>query len=362
MQSFYHQFLCECLRCNSDGARALRNDARWNWERLFQAASQEMVLPALAGAVPDAPPDVSEFLSAVEFLSRDRNRAIFEELEIAAGLLNEIGIEPVLLKGVAYLATGVYRNPGRRYLMDLDLLVPEARLKDAAEILMQNGFAREDEDQFGRFRHHYPPLRRPGSVSIELHHSLGLGRCASLLPAREVTERAVLHDFNGVRVRIPCPEHLMTHLILHSQMQHPYNERIWPPLRAMYDLVLLQGRFSDSIDWKNIELRFRRARQYGMLALHLLEVRRALGLAAPMQLRLNRLTRLRWHRRKLLRRVPVLRYLDPVYMFSTVFIRRFRVLRNVVSTGEGWKHFVVQLCKPDVYQRLFTDVVEGRGR
>ena len=35
----------------------------------------------------------------------------------------------------------------------------------------------------------------------------------------------------------------MDHLTMHSQLQHPYNERVGPLLKEMYDLVLLQRRF-----------------------------------------------------------------------------------------------------------------------
>ena len=368
MPDLSHQFLCACLGCDIAGARELLQHPLWSWEQLFEEANREMVLPVLSTAMPGleleafTPPDVLDFLSAIESLNLERNQAILSELKLAVRLLNEIGIEPVLLKGAGYIATGVYQNPAARYLLDLDLLVPEEQLQHAAETLMQNGFLRDETDQFGRFRHHHPQLRRPGSIAIELHHRLGMGPCASLLPAAEVIDRSVPHDLNPLRVRVPCPEHLATHLILHSQLQHSYNERIWPPLRGMYDLVLLQLRFAGSIDWVHIANRFRRGRRYGVFALHLLDVRDALGLELPIPIRLSALTTLRRHRRQLLRRVPALRYLDPIYMFATVCFRRLRLLRNVLATRGGLRHFLGQLLAPGVYQRFLTDLLEGRGR
>jgi len=154
----------------------------------------------------------------------------------------------------------------------------------------------------------------------------------------------------------------MTHLILHSRVVHPYNERIWPPLRAMYDLVLLQRQLGRSIDWTNIECCFRKGRQHGLLTLHLLHVCGTLGHKMPIPIRHTGLTRLRWLRRKLLRRWPTLRYFDPVYMFSAVFIRCFRVLRNMLSTPGGAGPLFELLFEPGVYGRIFTDLIEGRGR
>ena len=45
--------------------------------------------------------------------------------------MNSRGIVPVLLKGAAYLKTGVYEDPAARILSDLDLLVEEARVSEA---------------------------------------------------------------------------------------------------------------------------------------------------------------------------------------------------------------------------------------
>jgi hypothetical protein len=335
-----------------------------DWEDLIQIAATERVLPSLRslGGPSQFPGEVANFLSAVEDLNFERNEAILEELATVASLLNEAGIEPVLLKGVAYLLTGVYANPATRYLWDVDLLIPEPQLPSAVEVLGRNGFASDQNYRLGFFRHHHPPLKRPGSVHFELHHRLGMGICQSLLPASEVLAQSALHDFQGARVRIPSPEHLMAHLIMHSQVQHSYNERIWPPIRAMYDLTLLRRRFDMAIDWTSMQLRFRRARQSAVLALHLLQVREVLGLQTPFPIRLTGLTYLRWFRRKLLRELPALRFIDPIYMYSTVMIRRLRLLRNVLAAPGGLRHVAREFLAPGIYQRLLTDIIEGHGR
>ena len=365
MMSSEYQFLATCLGDDrTTGLTPMRND----WDRVAQLAMEESILPLLQSRINQhelgaaLPPEVAAFLSAVEDLNRERNDHILNEVKFAARLLNEVGIEPILLKGVAYLTLGVYPNPATRYLRDVDLLVPEEQIEAALDILVRNGFEPDHSDQFGLFRHHRPPMRRAGSVFLEVHHCLCLSKCGSLLPASELVERSVAHDLDGVRVRVPCPEDLFTHLVMHSQIQHPYNERIWPPLRAMYDLNLVLLRFRDAIDWRSIERRFRAAGQFGLLVLHLSQVNETLGTSAPFQYQLNSWTRLRWLRRKLLRRVPALRYADPIYMFSTVLVRRLRVLGNMFRKPDGLRHLVRQLCTAGVYRRVATDVVEGRGR
>ena len=96
-----------------------------------------------------------------------------------------------------------------------------------------------------RFRHHYPQLQRPRgadssrSAPVELHHSLGHGLSRKLLSGEDLLRGSSLKEWIGVRIRVPSPEHLVTHLILHAQLHHCYSERIWPPLRAMNDLAMV---------------------------------------------------------------------------------------------------------------------------
>jgi hypothetical protein len=362
----YRSFLCHCLRSDVAAARELCQASAWSWERLFQTATEEAVLPALAFAVHEgldisAPSEVSDFLAAILSLNRERNQRIWRELSAAVELLNNIGIHPVLLKGAAYLAAGVYSDLGIRYLVDLDLLIPETQLLRAFQYLLESGYSYDKSDQFGQFRHHYPPLRK-ASVAIELHHKLGLGPCQSILPAEEVIENAAPVELDGIRFRVPSPTHQVAHLVMHSQIQHPYNERIWPPLRALYDLLRLQRRFPDAINWAELTHRFKTPGQLGLLQMHLIDVRDALGLTLPIDCTLTLVTQLRWQRRRVLRKRPALRYLDPIYMFSAVCLRRLRVLRNVLAAPRGTKYLAAQLSAPGIYERLFLDVLEGRGR
>lgn len=362
--NIYLRFLCACLRGEGDSARALTETADWKWELLFRVANEQAVLPPVGIALtkhPEfIPPEVADFLLGVVELNRLRNQHILSELQAVARLLNEKGIEPVLLKGVAYLAGKVYPDAAARYLLDIDLLIPEEQLPRAAEILMKNGFQRDDTDPFGLFRHHHPPLWR-GSISIELHHRLGLGPCESVLSAAEVFRSASSIDLDGIRVRLPSPTHLMTHLVMHSQLRHPYDERVWPPLRALCDVVQLDRCFGADVNWEDIGGRFRKASRYGLLVLHLLDIRDSLGFMTPLDLRLTMLLRLRRLHRKLLRRFPPLRYLDPIYMLSTLFSRRLLILRSLFTTPGGFKHLVTQLLERGVYQRFLQDFVQGRG-
>jgi hypothetical protein len=364
----YRDFLCAAFRSDCAEVRTALQRDTWNWETLIRTASNEALLPGLHNQfksldlLNELPLDIADFLLAVETANRERNEAITAELKAAVAHLNRIGIEPVLLKGLAYLTTGVYEDPAHRFLMDIDILVPEEQREVAAEALIQNGWVADHLDPFRNFRHHAPPLRRPSSVWIDIHHSLGIGACERVLPARGVIERSVAVNLDGLRVRVPAKEDLLTHLIMHSQIQHPYHQRIWPPVRAMADLLHLSRRFGPDLNWGSVANRFSAAGKYGVFALHLLQVQDSLSLAPQLCVTLNPFLQFCRYRRRALQNHPTLRYLDPFYMFPMALAHRLRRLRKMLKTRKGAQCLLSQILAPENYLHLWTDLVQGRGR
>jgi Uncharacterised nucleotidyltransferase len=114
-----------------------------DWERVLRQASGDLVLPALAAALRDldlsrsVDEELRAFLEAVHGANVERNRELRGELRAVIGVLNRVGIEPVLLKGAIRLVDGLYPDDGWRMLRDLDLLVPEARWAAAVQALQQ---------------------------------------------------------------------------------------------------------------------------------------------------------------------------------------------------------------------------------
>ena len=98
------------------GNRELTLCPDWDWDQTVAIAAREEVLPTLAGKL-SCPPDLSDFFATIHELNAERNRQLIGEIETLALLLNQAGIEPVLLKGSAYLVTGVYCDPADRWLL-----------------------------------------------------------------------------------------------------------------------------------------------------------------------------------------------------------------------------------------------------
>jgi hypothetical protein len=358
--------LAACLDGSFESRARIPHGPEGDWEGLIRAASRELVLPALSrcfrriGVEP--PPEVAEFLATVEDLNSSRNIRILEEMWTIASILNGLGIEPVALKGAAFLLAGVYPEPGCRYLCDLDLLVSQSDLRAAAEALERDGYRQDGRDAMARFRHHYPQLQRPsaegaGSAPVELHHSLGHGVSRRILSGGEMMRGSQLVEWKGVRIRVPSPEHLATHLILHSQVHHCYSERIWPPIRAMYDLAVLDRHFGPRLDWADVERRFQSCGQRSTLLLHLLQVRKTLGMPLPFAFDLGWIGRAQWMRRQALNRWPALRMADPVYLASATLSRRIQFLTSIVSAPGGWKSAAQTLVRPGFYRRLLSEIV-----
>jgi hypothetical protein len=351
-----------CFNGNAEERAAMMQKSDAEWEVFIRWASKERVLPAVAASGLPCPPEIANVLSTCLDFNRERNLRILEEVKEISRLLNEAGIEPVLLKGAAYLAVGVYADPGERYLLDLDLLIPKIQVAAAAQKLLSNGFEQNPSHAFVRFGHHYPPLSRTGLVSVELHSILGLGVCEELLRADDVIAKSQRQLLGGVSLRVPCPDHLMIHAIMHSQIHHAPAGKFWPPLRSMLDLKRLQLAFGGSLDWRRIANSFRSVRRYGTFALHLDDMKSMYGLNLPTDIRLGLFEKIRRFRRNVLRRWWKLRFLDPGYMFSAVCTNRINLLVRVIKTPGGIWFLLKEAIRPNIYRRFLADVVGGGKR
>ena len=239
--------------------------------------------PALGAAWP-APAKV---VLATQFREATlRNLAIQADLVRLHRSLAGAGIPGLALKG-AYLAHHAYPHPATRTMRDIDLLVPEAAIMRAFEVLLANGCARLDRYSgdpaaFLAGGKHLPPLRTPsGQVNVEVHarlvhpeHARDGGVDEPGLWARQVQA-----PIGGQALAFLSPTDLLLHLVVHAAYDHRFDNG---PL-TFVDLAMLIER--QPIDWP---LLWQLAGQGGWLrgvALLLAMVEQLCGLRLPPEAR-----------------------------------------------------------------------------
>ncbi|MFO1421381.1 MAG: nucleotidyltransferase family protein [Candidatus Competibacteraceae bacterium] len=201
-----------------------------NWPALYRLATAHLVAPSLyatlaARAQLDRiPPDVREALAVLHQLNQQRNRRLRAVLRDTARLLNQAGIEPLLLKGAIALLPDQYPHAFARMLGDLDLGVAGTEAHRAAEVLRAAGFycaPNINPANWSPGCHHLVPLFHPsGDGYVEIHQELLIARVPKValsLPMMQASARTL--DWDGLRLRIPSLEHRLLHNALHHQLQ-----------------------------------------------------------------------------------------------------------------------------------------------
>lgn len=352
----YYRFLTSVLRGTTPEGREWLSPG-WRWDELIRIASDETILPPLSfglkqlGLWDQLPLQTTDFLEAYTELNALRNRQLYSEIEGAAISLNAAGIEPLVLKGPAYILGGAYPDPAHRFNLDIDLLVPKSQVEQTFLILRGAGYAPAVEDPLARASHHLPALVQEDKIRIELHNELGTRRCRQLLPAEEIYGRSHRLPLGAAAVRIPCPTDLIAHLIVHSQIHHGAEQRMWPPLRVQYDLFVLARHYGSAIDWADIRDRFERHGYRRVLEMHLLQIADTLRYIPPIPIRRGFSTRLHWAHRRALWRLPELRFVDPsVFLSAATNIRPS--MSEVLRMEGGMRYLLTRRFAGRVYQKL----------
>ncbi len=172
------------------------------WEKFVWTGSSHFVLPALFtsfdrnGILPMLPEELTEHMRHIYNLNAERNRRIVMQCRQISQLLFPAGIRPVFLKGAALLLMGLYKDMGDRMMEDIDLLLPEAEIPPALEILQKGGYLQhpvdEGKGEVYADHHHLPPMYHPGQVAtLEIHRYPVHGEIRELIPEEAVLTEAV---------------------------------------------------------------------------------------------------------------------------------------------------------------------------
>jgi hypothetical protein len=305
------RFLASQLTAGHHAAPPDRPLAELPWEDIVALANWQQVTPALwcglraQGVAHLLPGEAQEFLCYLHAQNVKRNGHLHRQIIEETWALNRAGIEPLLLKGGAYLLLDLFGDPGARILCDIDMLVPAEQLDLAWQTLHELGYKANPEEA-KRFtdHHHLPPLYRAGDhASIEIHQRPLHDRADAFLGAAQLWQESIALDIEGARLRVSDPTSLVLHNILHTQVVNLFHQRGLVCLRHLHDLAHLQHRFGTQVDWARIDALFARHKRsrvlhtYLHLAQQLVNVRPPLGIEPGLSSALHYwrcLARLQW--------------------------------------------------------------------
>jgi len=131
------------------------------------------------------------------------------------------GVAPILLKG-ADARLRLYGNPFVRPMSDLDLLISPEELPQAQGILDGLGYTRSSDSHCFRpgFRKRFMGqihFTSPnGRLMLDLHWYIEAVANFYRLPYQRLGQMAIPWEYEGMPVRLLCPEHALIHLCLHN--------------------------------------------------------------------------------------------------------------------------------------------------
>ncbi|MCB1357472.1 MAG: nucleotidyltransferase family protein [Maritimibacter sp.] len=198
-----------------------------------------------------------EGFAVAHALNTDRNGALLVQLERVVVRLNAAGIEPIILKGMSHLATGLWPTSGSRLVSDIDLLVAPDEMDPAFSALEDlAGIGPQDRghpEVNARHKHMMPVIGAGGPAAVELHHALYAGTDARVAPPEMLRERAQTVGIGMGRAKILSP----TDRVLTAMMHGPAGNGTYlvPTLqmRDMLDIRFLDRSHGAEIDWSWIQ-------------------------------------------------------------------------------------------------------------
>ena len=275
---------------NDNELNKLLVDECMDWPLALSIGSQHFVLPLLFWRLRQKellsllPQDVQDCLEGAYELNTLRNHELKDQITDLARTLNSMAVEPVLLKGAAALASGLYDDMGLRMMTDVDVLIPE-RLDDCVEALIRRGYRGTGSGKSAPrdFHHHEPLVCDDYSTAVELHIHAVHHPFTGLLSAGEVWAQSRRVELGGGAVaRLPSPTHFAVNSMVRSQLSRGGRDMV--RMYQLYDVVMLRRAGDAAIDWASVRQRFDRAGYGAALRAYLWMIERLFGQPCPAEM------------------------------------------------------------------------------
>jgi hypothetical protein len=218
-------------------AQADAPDASWvtalTWDGVGAAVGWALRALDLRGVAPPEPDAL-----AAEAYDEARQQSVQQTADLARiGVeLEAAEIPAIALKGSALLVGNVSPALGIRWMADIDILVPQRTIEQAAWVLESLDFARavsRDPTAPEIFRPYHETFTSHDGRSVELHWRLGPTRWGRASAAENWFDRAEPSSHPGISV--PAAADLFWHFLIHDARNHAWSSG---SLRAALDLAL----------------------------------------------------------------------------------------------------------------------------
>lgn len=263
-----------------------------SWEHLLRAAFQHRVTPLLyqslsATCPEEVPTEVMDRLRGFYLFNGLRNSRRAQELLGLLALFAEHGIRAIPFKGPV-LAEAIYGSLHFRQFVDTDILVREADVRQAGQLLLERGYERSvqearmseaQQEVYAELTHQNAFWRRDEAIKevmhvVELQWSFASRYFSSPLDPRHVWARPGRAVLAGTPVPSFGHEELILFLCLHGA------RHLWRQLQWVCDVAEFV-RSCEDFNWPRL---FERAQRLGMeriLLLGLLLAHDLLGTPLP---------------------------------------------------------------------------------
>jgi len=222
-------------------------DNNINWPGFVKLGSDKLVLPALYyqlkkhGLTRLLPSDLDQYLKEVFLLNQQRNQNVVRLAAFVRDLFQKHDIQTLFMKGTGNILDGLYQDVGIRMVYDVDVLVDESKMLDAAGLLLKEGFITQKKfnPRAMDSTMHFPILLREDFVAgVEVHRQPGQYLYEKIFNNKRVwadirtsTQPSGFHTMNY--------KNRIIHNFLHAQLMHNGHYHADVSHRDLYDLLLL---------------------------------------------------------------------------------------------------------------------------
>lgn len=283
-------------------ARQIAND-EVNWPGFVKLGSDKLVLPALYYQLSKhdltqlLPSDLDQYLKEVFILNQQRNQNVIRLATFVRDLFQKHGIQTLFMKGTGNILDGLYQDAGIRMVYDVDVLVDESKMLDAAGLLLKEGFITQKKfnPRAMDSTMHYPILLREDFVAgVEVHRQ----------PGQYLYEKVFNNErvWTDIRTTTQSPgfqamnyKNRIIHNFLHAQLMHNGHYHADVSHRDLYDLLLLGEKEDLHETFSNLGHYTKSSMAYLKL------MHKVFGLEMPLVLQQNKMVRcFLWRHKKVL--------------------------------------------------------------